>query len=1201
MNDESPIATLNQPEAEREFCSPPSGPRVLTLALREQVRHAAVHFIQGLLDAPENRAHWKTRRDLDVVARQLWNEGLVVVYRLLFLLKLESSSDAAQRFRFTQSRTWLSRLSPSIALAKLVCADQRSSGSEPHLVAKRVQELFRLFCEGANLDGAPVVALGGRLFGKDGIPLIEAMHWSAPAVTELLRALLWNNGHRAPRGHSERIAYDRLEVEDLGRIYEWLLESEPGIARAPMCRLRRGKLEVVVPLAQGEIYRNQSKRDGVITRSGTQSRRTPAQTTKLSFVEEIPRHHFYLRAGLGRKTSGSYYTPHAFVAFLVRETLGPQVAKLSPLDAPNPLAILSLRVLDPAMGTGHFLVQACRFLGQALFDAISAQSRKTFHAECAPHRLPERTAPSANAKRAKPQRHSRENLATAESVEAANDLSSLLNALDDPLALAECRTLVAKYCLYGIDKNPLAVELARASIWLESRGTLPLTFTGNHLVDGDSVTGPTLKHLLTLPGSGEPLEYDGQTRHLGQRLQQRLMALHLEENTSFRNQLRLLAACWTGAVMRGGGERSDSEYARLATAVAADVDCRDLIDNSPQLEQLLAIGREGVVYELEFAEVFDSRRAGGSFGGFDAVLGNPPWDAIKFNTKEFLASFDLRVLEAPTKKERDQIETELTQSTEIASQFAVYQQGFERLKRTNDRLFSHQKLTIDGDLAGRQLDLYRVILERSCRVLRPTGYLGFVVPSSFHTAAGAAGVRRLITEQHRLLKYLSFVNSRKAFDISASAEFGLLVAAGVDTPKATALARFGIEDPELLTSPERLRLLEFPIESLCKGNPYLSFPTARDSVELSALVACRSGGRTFDQLANALSVDIRSTPTSVHMTHEAKHFVPLQHRTSAARQKSGRLLAPLRGAATPPRPSSFSLGFTPNPAPAPRSPSAAMESQQPSALLPASGTSSRQLDVLLHEGATFHRFTDSWEAAPRLGIKHSRLLTNPRWSVLVQHYKLVLRAIVGGSKDKSIAALLPPGCLVANSALVEGTPEDRPNANALALLGLLNSTVFSWLLSFYADLNVNLFALKYLPVPEQCLPSILTHHALRLTCNHAGYAPLWREQVGAQWCELTQAGSWPVLASDELRSAVRASIDAVVAHLYGLDRRQYAHVLGNAKCAYPSSAEQSLAAFDELSTVGLVEYARRNDPYWDVPVVTEPPHPAAVPDGTATH
>src|SRR5512133_565222 len=77
---------------------------------------------------------------------------------------------------------------------------------------------------------------------------------------------------------------------------------------------------------------------------------------------------------------------------------------------------------------------------------------------------------------------------------------------------------------------------------------------------------------------------------------------------------------------------------------------------------------------------------------------------------------------------------------------------------------------------------------------------------------------------------------------------------------------------------------------------------------------------------------------------------------SAARQKSGRLLAPLRGAATPPRPSSFSRGFTPNPAPAPRSPSAAMESQQPPALLPASGTSNPSIS---------HAVTDPWRPSKR--------------------------------------------------------------------------------------------------------------------------------------------------------------------------------------------------------------------------------------------
>src|SRR5690606_26430501 len=82
-----------------------------------------------------------------------------------------------------------------------------------------------------------------------------------------------------------------------------------------------------------------------------------------------PAGRFFLRTGLGRKASGSYYTPHAFVRFLVDETLGPQLRERSPRTDPRPEAILDLKVLDPAMGSGHFLVEACRYLGAALYEA----------------------------------------------------------------------------------------------------------------------------------------------------------------------------------------------------------------------------------------------------------------------------------------------------------------------------------------------------------------------------------------------------------------------------------------------------------------------------------------------------------------------------------------------------------------------------------------------------------------------------------------------------------------------------------------------------------------------------------------------------------------------------------------------------------------------------------------------------------------
>ena len=101
----------------------------------------------------------------------------------------------------------------------------------------------------------------------------------------------------------------------------------------------------------------------------------------MQWIEEIQPKRFYLRVGLGRKSTGSYYTPHSFVRFLVQETLGPQVAERSPPDDPQPGEILKLKVVDPACGSGHFLVESCRFLGQHLYEAVRLCDEKATAAE----------------------------------------------------------------------------------------------------------------------------------------------------------------------------------------------------------------------------------------------------------------------------------------------------------------------------------------------------------------------------------------------------------------------------------------------------------------------------------------------------------------------------------------------------------------------------------------------------------------------------------------------------------------------------------------------------------------------------------------------------------------------------------------------------------------------------------------------------
>ena len=121
---------------------------------------------------------------------------------------------------------------------------------------------------------------------------------------------------------------------------------------------------------------------------------------------------------------------------------------------------------------------------------------------------------------------------------------------------------------------------------------------------------------------------------------------------------------------------------------------------------------------------------------------------------------------------------------------------------------------------------------------------------------------------------------------------------------------------------------------------------------------------------------------------------------------------------------------------------------------------------------------------------------------------------------------------------------------------------------------------------------MLAHQSLRLICNHTGYAPLWREQLGNSWREPAPPFTWPVLAGDDARWAVRVAIDAVVAQAYGLDREQYAHVLSTfSHKSYPKAPALCLARFDELAEIGLDTLTRKWDPYWDVPLNEKLPEP----------
>ena len=458
----------------------------VTKELRVQARKAVEGFVQAVLEHPDNAAALAGHTDKSALAKTLWHEGLIVVYRLLFILKCESTSDPSRVFRFASTPLWRNTYSPSTALARVVrrVLDGGAMSVSGRYVEDGLRVLFRLFAEGLDHPGLTVRPLGGALFGPQSTPLLSSLRWGELGVAHLLDQLLWSY----TRQGRERVHYGPLDVEELGRVYETLLELEPGIAVEPMCRLRRQKLEVVVPAKQGEKYKpvvptsanlgDDDDNDDQDEADKEDEDKKPARgkKTKVDWIEAIPPGRFYLRVGLGRKSSGSYYTPHSFVRFLVQETLGPQCDERSPRENPNPGAILKLKVLDPACGSGHFLVEACRFLASRVYEAARLCDELATKAE-----LDAENETNAARKQTLTDHAAELRQRLKELPESIHDwpdneaelLSYLpsrsagaekagLSAHDITRAEAICRRLVAVHCIYGADLNPTGGRIGQA-------------------------------------------------------------------------------------------------------------------------------------------------------------------------------------------------------------------------------------------------------------------------------------------------------------------------------------------------------------------------------------------------------------------------------------------------------------------------------------------------------------------------------------------------------------------------------------------------------------------------------------------------------------------------------------------------------------------------------------------------------------------
>jgi hypothetical protein len=616
----------------------------------------------------------------------------------------------------------------------------------------------------------------------------------------------------------------------------------------------------------------------------------------------------------------------------------------------------------------------------------------------------------------------------------------------------------------------------------------------------------------------------------------------------------------------------DTGYATLASSVANTGDLpQNLDERTSALRAMVAVGlgrsdfpacasRDEILaelgaaisipafsYDLGFPEVFYPTGDPNDRGGFDADLGNPPWDAIQFKSKEFLAAFDFGILESPTKRERELVEQRLLADPECRRLFDEHKEAFEQAKRANDAYYHYQKVEVEGDLAGRQLDAFRVFMERAYQVLASGGTTGVVVPSAFHANEGATGVRRLYLRTMALQCCYSFENKRKLFEIDSRFKFAVVIARKGETTHEFPCAFYIHDDEWLFTSRSQLQLV-YTVDFVARtGGEYLTFIEARSAEQKGVLAQCLLQGRSLGSLFDAWGI---SPNTSELPMLGRDVFVPL-----------GQLDYGGGDPRAPEKTQRLNLdGYAP-----------------------------------LHEGKTFFQFDDEHGDAIRYAVRFSGLRDRPRWLTLPRYYRLVYRAIAASGNERTgIAAILPPGTVNTRKAASDVTAPSHAVWRSLWFAALFNSYTLDFVLRAMVQTDVGLFIVKRLSAPTtgDAVDRFFAHTALRLSANHAGYEPLWREQLGESWREAGPGGTWPALDGDAARWAVRAAVDAVVAAAYGLTREQYAHVLTTfSHTSFREAPRLCLAAFDELQRDGLEAFTRRHDPYYDIPLNEALPQP----------
>jgi len=638
----------------------------VTDALGEQVRRAVEVLVQSLDRADQDR-----NRELlhDVDPRELYDAGLTVMMRLVFLLAAEERGLLLLGDPRYDSYYAISSLRMQLRADSEEVLERRRSGWS------RLLALFRAVFGGIDHPTLRLPALGGSLFDPDRYPFLEGRKkgtsWrtqqAEPLPIDDRTVLLLLEAIQTFEGRT--LSYRALDVEQIGHVYEGLLERTvkrvdditlelESSARAKNPRVALGELDSARldgPARVAELLKERSERSDSAIRNGiardpderlgarllTVCRGDPALRDRILSYAHLLRtdpwgyplvHNagsFVVVLGTDRRESGTHYTPKSLTERIVEETLlpvvyrGPAEGKTrEEWELKSAEELLDLKVCDPAMGSGAFLVQACRWLADRLVEAWALEESRGDRVDDAGrvHRSDDKAA------------------------------VDLLSPDSEERAIL-ARRLVAERCLYGVDKNPLAVELAKLSLWLTTLAKgRPFGFLDHNLRSGDSLLGiRELAQLIELdmsPQSATQPKLFGRTiRDAVDRaiaLRERLRGIPIRDirdveamaalDAQSRSELwlpQIIADAFIGIVFaepraseRASQLQALAAVADQATSGSADARHSIILRANAHLAKDAPDTRSRLPFHwpLQFPEVFLRQDP-----GFDALVGNPPF------------------------------------------------------------------------------------------------------------------------------------------------------------------------------------------------------------------------------------------------------------------------------------------------------------------------------------------------------------------------------------------------------------------------------------------------------------------------------------------------------------------------------------------------------------------------------------------------